>query len=244
MKGVILAGGRGTRLYPLTTVVNKHLLPIYNKPMIYYPIMTLKKAGCTDIFIVTGGKNAGEFMELLKNGKEFGLNSITYSYQENPTGGIADALSLAETFIGNDKFMLILGDNLLFDDFSEDVKDFCKNCHNQARIFIKEVPNPSSFGVAEIDNNNKVISIIEKPKNPVTNWAVIGLYLYDHNVFGIIKHIVPSHRGEMEITDVNMAYVKTGTMTSAVVNGVWLDTGSFDSLHDANTYVAKVNNSQ
>jgi len=239
MKGVILAGGRGTRLYPLTTVVNKHLLPVYNKPMIYYPIETLKKAGCTDILIVTGGKNAGEFLELLKNGKDFGLNSITYSYQENPTGGIADALSLAEPFVGTNKFMLILGDNLLFDDFSEDVIDFCKNGHNQARVFIKQVPNPSSFGVAEV-KDNKVIAIIEKPKTFVSNWAVIGLYLYDYNVFGIIKHIVPSHRGELEITDVNMAYVNTGTLTSSVVNGIWLDTGSFDSLHDANTYVAKM----
>lgn len=238
MKGVVLAGGRGSRLYPITTVINKHLLPIYDRPMIYYPIQTLRDAGCTDILIVTGGQNPGAFLELLKNGeKEFNLNSIMYVYQTSAVGGIADALRLAKPFVGNEKFMMILGDNLILDNFSGYFRDFIDGPPSMAKIFTKEVDNPSSFGVAEIGENGTVTNIIEKPKEPVSNLAVIGVYMYDHNVFGIIENIKPSQRGELEITDVNMAYVRAGKMTSEKITGKWLDTGSFDSLYQANTHI-------
>jgi len=246
MKGVVLAGGKGTRLYPCTLVVNKHLIPIYDKPMIYYPLLTLKEAGCTNILVVTGGKNAGEFMELLKDGKQLGLNSIVYAYQENPTGGIAQALLLAEQFIGKDKFLMILGDNLILEkgqEFKNIIYDFMSNplFNNSAKIFIKEVDNPSAFGVAEINDNNEVINIVEKPKEPKTNKAVIGLYLYDYNVFGIIKTISPSARGELEITDVNMKYVKMNKMSYYNIKNEWLDTGSFESLYLANQVIKSLN---
>jgi glucose-1-phosphate thymidylyltransferase len=246
MKGVILAGGRGTRLFPLTAVVNKHLLPVYDKPMIFYPIQTLCCAGCTDILIVTGGENPGEFMRLLKDGKDlFKLNSIMYVYQSNPTGGIADALKLAEPFIGREKFMMILGDNLVFQDFSNDVNLFLNGPPNLAKIFLKPVDNPSAFGVAILDEKTqKVINIIEKPEIPPSNLAVVGVYLYDHNVFGIIKNMKPSSRGELEITDVNMAYVKSRTMTYGCITSKWLDTGSFDSLFEANAYLHHLNKEQ
>lgn len=238
MKGVVLAGGKGTRLYPCTLVVNKHLLPIYDRPMIYYPIQTLIKAGCKEILIVTGGENPGEFMRLIKNGKEFGLDSVLYSYQENPTGGIADALRLAKTFVGKDKFCVILGDNLILDDLSEHVIKFLKEPEGTAKVFIKEIENPKSFGVAEI-KDSKVINIIEKPSNPPTNFAVIGAYFYDHTVFDVIERVKPSRRGEMEITDVNMDYINKGNLTYAKLNSQWLDTGSFTSLYEANCIIAK-----
>ena len=207
--------------------------------MIFYPIQTLCLAGCTDILIVTGGENPGEFMRLLKDGRDpFKLNSIMYVYQSNPTGGIADALKLAEPFVGREKFMMILGDNLVFQDFSEDVKSFLTGPPNLAKIFLKPVDNPSSFGVAVLDEKDKtLINIIEKPKVAPTNLAVVGVYLYDHNVFGIINNMKPSSRGELEITDVNMAYVKSRTMTYGYITSKWLDTGSFDSLYEANSYL-------
>ena len=237
MKGVVLAGGKGTRLYPCTLVVNKHLLPIYDQPMIYYPIQTLVKAGCKEIMVVTGGENPGEFMKLLKNGKDFGLDSIVYAYQENPTGGIADALRLAKTFVGNDKFCVVLGDNLILDDLSGHFKQFMDQPDGTATIFIKKIENPQSFGVAEI-KNGKVTNIIEKPKDPPTNFAVIGVYLYDSSVFEIISTMQPSKRGELEITDANMAYVKNHLLNYAILDSEWLDTGSFLSLYEANRIIA------
>lgn len=238
MKAVLLAGGRGTRLYPCTLVVNKHLLPIYDKPMIYYPLITLKNAGCTDVLIIVGGENPDAFMKLLKNGQEFGFNSITYAYQCNPTGGIADALSLAEPFIGKEKFLMILGDNLILNqNFDKEfLRFYNESSGGEAHIFIKEVDNPSSFGVAVIEND-KIINIIEKPKTFIGNKAVIGLYMYDYNVFGIIKNIVPSRRGELEITDVNSAYLKAGKLNYSIVTGEWLDTGSFPALYEANQII-------
>lgn len=237
MKGVILAGGRGTRLYPCTLVVNKHLLPIYDQPMVYYPIQTLVKAGCTEIMIVTGGENPGEFMRLLKNGQEFGLQSIYYAYQQNPTGGIADALKLTRSFIGDDKFCVVLGDNLIFDDLSKDFQQFMTEPAGTAKIFIKEIDNPQSFGVAEIFDN-KVTNIIEKPANPPTNYAVIGVYMYDQTVFEIIDTIKPSGRGELEITDVNKEYINRNAITFSKLTDEWLDTGSFASLYHANQIIA------
>lgn len=240
MKGVILAGGEGTRLYPCTIVVNKHLLNIYDKPMIYYPIETLKSAGCTDILIVLGSKSPGEIMQLLGNGKNFGLNSILYAYQEK-SGGIAEALNLAKSFIGKEKFCLILGDNLIFDDLTNHLKTFIDEPFGTAKVFIKEIENPKSFGVAEI-KDDKVINIIEKPSDPKTNYAVVGVYLYDYTVFDIISNMKPSKRGELEITDVNTAYIKTDSLTYAMLNSDWLDTGNFKSLHDANTIMSNLKN--
>ena len=239
MKGVILAGGRGTRLYPCTLVVNKHLLPIYDKPMVYYPIETLVKAGCTEILIVTGGRNPGEFMELLKNGKQFGLESILYAYQDNPVGGIADALKLAKSFVGDEKFCVVLGDNLIIDDLSEHVKEFEKEPEGLAKVFIKKVENPKAFGVAEIDHQGIVTQITEKPQNPKTNYAVIGVYMYDKHVFDIIDQIRPSGRGELEITDVNQKYIEEDALSSAFLSDEWLDTGNFDSLYSANRIIRK-----
>ena len=207
MKGVVLAGGLGTRLFPLTRVTNKHLLPIFDKPMIYYPIETLVHAGIEDILVVTGGNNAGEFLRLLGNGKDFGLRHINYTYQEGE-GGIAEALRLAEYFVDNDKVIVILGDNILERDIKLHVEDFKKQ-KKGAKILLKEVDDPQRFGVAEIDGQ-KVIRIIEKPQVPKTKYAVVGVYMYDSNVFDIIKTLKPSERGELEITDVNNAYIRKG----------------------------------
>lgn len=242
MKAVLLAGGKGTRLYPCTLVVNKHLLPIYDKPMIYYPLETLRNSGCTDVLIIVGGESPDSFMKLLKDGKEFGFNSITYAYQCNPTGGIADALSLAEPFIGKEKFLMILGDNLIINqNFDKEFHNFYNGPSGEAKVFIKEVQNPSSFGVAVI-KDDKIISIIEKPKTFISNKAVIGLYMYDYNVFGIIKNVVASNRGELEITDVNAAYLKAGKLNYSIVTGEWLDTGSFPALYEANQILFNLNN--
>ena len=245
LKGVILAGGRGTRLYPCTSVVNKHLLPIGNKPMIYYPLETLRKAGCLDILIVTGGENPSEIMRLIKDGKHLGFNSVLYAYQEDSVGGIAQALSLAQSFINKDeKFIMILGDNLILNSDQQiltSIQSFLTSTSTsamtgKAHIFLKEVDNASSFGVVELDGSNGLIlNIIEKPLNPPTNKAVIGLYLYDYSVFDVIKNfITPSSRNEMEITDVNMYYVQQKCITFTELTGSWLDTGSFDSLYKAN----------
>jgi glucose-1-phosphate thymidylyltransferase len=236
MKGVILAGGLGTRLMPCTKVTNKHLLPVYNKPMIYYPLRTLVKAGIEDIMIVTGGNYAGDFLRLLGNGSEFGLKDISYTYQEGE-GGIAHALKLAENFADEEKVVVMLGDNIIKDDIKEAVEEFEKQPEG-ARIFLKEVPDPERFGVAEI-RDGRVINIEEKPEKPLTSYAVVGIYMYDNSVFEIINRLKPSERGELEITDVNNEYIKRGTMTYSIIKGWWTDAGTFDSLYRASKLVAE-----
>jgi glucose-1-phosphate thymidylyltransferase len=237
MKGIILAGGLGTRLMPCTKVTNKHLLPVYDKPMIYYPLQTLVNAGLSDIMIVTGGNNAGDFLRLLGNGREFGLKDISYTYQEGE-GGIADALKLAEDFADRDKTVVMLGDNVIESDISGAVKEFNEQKEG-AKIFLKEVDNPERFGVAEV-KDGRVINIMEKPENPISRYAVVGIYMYDRNVFEIIKTLKPSARGELEITDVNNEYIKRGTMTYSILEGWWTDAGtSFESLFRASDLVRK-----
>jgi len=236
VKGIVLAGGLGSRLYPLTKVTNKHLLPIYNKPMIYYPIESLVEAGIKDILIVTGGKNAGDFVRLLGNGREFGLNHINFVYQEGE-GGIAEALGLAEYFIDNDKTVVILGDNIIEGSIKKAVEDFL-NQDKGAKILLKEVENPQRFGVAELDGE-KIIGIEEKPEKPKSNFVVTGIYMYDSYVFDIIKGLEPSERGELEITDVNNAYIEQGTMTYDFLEGWWTDAGTFESLFRANCLIAE-----
>jgi len=235
MKGIILAGGTGSRLDPLTKVTNKHLLPVYDRPMIYYPIQTLVSAGIKDIMIVSGKGHAGQFLELLKSGQEFGAN-FSYGVQEE-AGGIAQALSLCKDFVDNEKIVVILGDNILEDDITGAVKDFTKQ-EKGAKIFLKEVENPKSFGVAEVAGD-KIKGIEEKPKAPKSNLAVIGLYMYDSQVWEVIKTLKPSGRGELEITDVNNFYAQQGTMTFEILKGWWGDGGeSFDSLLRAANLVA------
>ncbi len=236
MKGVILAGGLGTRLYPLTKVTNKHLLPVYDKPMIYYPIQTLINAGIDDILIVTGGNNAGDFLRLLGNGKEFGLKHINYTYQEGE-GGIAQALDLAEFFAAGEKICVVLGDNIIEKNIRRAAESFEKQKEG-AKILLKEVPDPHRFGVPEL-KGDRIIRIEEKPKQPKSKYAVIGIYFYDPDVFGIIKTLKPSHRGELEITDVNNRYIEKGLMTYEILEGWWTDAGTFDSLLRANQLVAQ-----
>lgn len=237
MKGIVLAGGLGTRLHPCTLVVNKHLLPIYNKPMIYYPIETLVKAGCKEILIVSGPA-LGDFARLIGNGNDFGLDSVLYAYQDKPDG-ISGALKLCKSFVGKEKFVVVLGDNILFDDITQYIKDFENEPEGECKLFIKEIENPTSFGVAEI-NEGKITNIIEKPKNPTTKYAVIGLYMYDHHIFDILKDLKPSKRGELEITDVNMDYVKAKKASYAILKTDWLDSGTFCSLFEANRIVAQM----
>jgi glucose-1-phosphate thymidylyltransferase len=237
MKGVVLAGGLGTRLHPLTRVTNKHLLPVYNKPMIHYPLQTLVDAGITDIMVVTGGNHAGEFLKLLGNGKEFGLRHINYTYQEGE-GGIAQALSLAEFFAEGEPICVILGDNLLERSIRATSEAFQKQGRG-ARILLKKVPDPGRFGVAQLDGN-RVIGIEEKPKVPKSNYAVTGVYFYDGEVFEIIRTLKPSGRGELEITDVNNAYIARGTMAYDILEGWWTDAGTFESLLRANNLVAQL----
>jgi glucose-1-phosphate thymidylyltransferase len=236
LKGIILAGGLGKRLYPLTKITNKHLLPVYGKPMIYYPIQTLVDAGISDILIVTGGMHAGEFLRLLGNGKEFGLKHINYTYQEGE-GGIAEALKLAKHFAEDDRIVVILGDNIIEKDIKKAVADFSKQ-PSGAKILLKKVSDPQRFGVAEM-KGDKILGIEEKPKRPKSDYAVTGIYMYDNKVFDIIKTLKPSGRGELEITDVNNAYIKRGELTYSVLNGWWTDAGTFDSLLRANNLVAK-----
>ena len=236
MKGIVLAGGLGTRLYPLTRVTNKHLLPVHDKPMIYYPIQALVNAGITDILIVTGGNNAGDFLKLLGNGKEFGLRHINYTYQEGE-GGIAAALALAEFFADDDKICIILGDNIIEKNIINAVSAFKKQ-KDGAKILLKDVPDPGRFGVPEIHNGN-IIGIEEKPKKPRSGYAVTGIYMYDSTVFDIIKTLRPSDRGEMEITDVNNAYIERGKMTYEILDGWWTDAGTFESLLSASNLVAE-----
>lgn len=239
MKGVILAGGLGTRLRPLTLVTNKHLLPVYDKPMIYYPIDTLVKAGITSILIVTSGPHVGHFLGLLKNGKELGIHHLEYAYQEKPDGGIADALSLAEDFADGEAITVILGDNTTDADISQSVSSF----EEGAFVFLKKVPDPKRFGIAEFDpsDNQKILSIHEKPENPVSDMAVTGLYMYDSNVFDIARKIQPSARGELEITDVNNAYLSEGKLHWAELNGFWADAGTFETLYNVNKYWSEKN---
>ncbi len=236
MKGVVLAGGTGSRLFPLTKITNKHLLPIYEKPMIYYPIETLVDAGIRDILIVTGGRNAGDFLRLLANGKQFGLTHIDYTYQEGE-GGIADALGLAEHFADGQKLCVILGDNIIEKSIRAAVDDFRKQPAG-AKILLKEVPDAERFGVAQI-SGDRIINIEEKPKSPKSNYAVTGIYMYDSSVFDKVRTLVPSKRGELEITDVNNAYISEGSMTFSHLEGWWTDAGTFDSLLRAANLVAQ-----
>ncbi len=236
MKGVVLAGGTGSRLFPLTKITNKHLLPIYDKPMIYYPIQTLVDAGIKEILLVTGGRNSGDFLRLLANGKEFGLKHLNYTYQEGE-GGIADALSLAEHFADGEKICVVLGDNIIEKNIRGAAEDFQKQ-KSGAKILLKEVTDAQRFGVAEIENGH-VISIEEKPEKPKSNYAVTGIYMYDQTVFEKVRELVPSRRGELEITDVNNAYIREGTMTISYLDGWWTDAGTFDSLLRATNLVAK-----
>ena len=236
MKGVVLAGGLGTRLYPLTKVTNKHLLPVYDQPMIYYPIKTLINAGIDDIMIVTGGNSAGDFLRLLGNGKDFGLRHLNYAYQEGE-GGIADALSLVEHFADDEPICVVLGDNII----EGNIRSACENYRSQgggAKILLKKVDDAQRFGVPEIDGD-RVVRIEEKPKEPKSDFAVIGIYFYDATVFNVIKTLVPSDRGELEITDVNNYYIDRGEMTWAELDGWWTDAGTFESLQRASNMVAE-----
>lgn len=230
MKGIILAGGAGTRLSPLTRVTSKQLLPIYNKPMIFYPLETLLQAGIQDILIIVAPDHAGDFLKLLGSGKEFGCK-FSYEIQDKPEG-LAQAFLIGENFIGDDSVTLILGDNLFDDDFSGAVKTF----KSGARVFAKQVNDPERFGIVTFDENKKVVSIVEKPKNPTSNYAVTGIYVYDNTVIAKAKNLKPSARGEIEITDLNNSYLKEGSLDVAFVPGAWLDTGTFESLYEATVF--------
>lgn len=236
MKGIILAGGLGTRLWPLTKVTNKHLLPVYDKPMIFYPLETLVTAGIQDIMVVTGGENAGDFLRLLGNGKSFGLRHLHYAYQEGE-GGIAEALSLAEYFADDDLLCVMLGDNILQHSIHPYVENFQKQ-GNGAKILLKSVPDPQRFGVPEL-LNKQVVKIHEKPSIAPSEYAVTGVYFYDHRVFDIIRSIERSQRGELEITDVNNRYIEWKEMTYDILEGWWTDAGTLDSLLHANNLVAQ-----
>ncbi len=237
MKGVVLAGGLGTRLSPLTRITNKHLLPIYKKPMIYYPIEMLVEAGISDIMLVTGGNNAGDFLRLIGNGRNFGLSHIHYTYQEGE-GGIAEALGLAEDFVEDDKVVVVLGDNILEKGIKRGIETFAQQ-QKGARVFLTEVENPSEYGIAQL-NGDKIARIIEKPQDPPTNLAVVGVYMYPPDVFDIIKTLKPSGRGELEITDVNNAYIQRGELEYELIDGFWIDAGeSHEALLKANVIMAR-----
>lgn len=240
MKGVILAGGLGSRLRPLTKVTNKHLLPVYDKPMIYYPIETLCKAGIKDIMIVTGGNSAGDFLRLLGNGSNFGLKDIYYTYQEGE-GGIADALKLCEHFAEGERIVVVLGDNIVEDDIAPYVRRF-EEQDSGARILLKEVEDPERFGVPELDGE-RIVRIEEKPARPKSHYAVTGIYMYDRRVFDFCRRLKPSARGELEITDVNNAYIREGDLYYDVLDGWWTDAGTFESLHHASNLVARTKRS-
>jgi glucose-1-phosphate thymidylyltransferase len=235
VKGIVLAGGTGSRLFPLTKITNKHLLPIYDKPMICYPIQTLVEAGIRDILLVTGGRNSGDFLRLLANGKQFGLNHLNYTYQEGE-GGIADALALAEHFADGEKICVILGDNIIEGSIRDAVRAF-EAQERGARILLKEVPDAGRFGVAEL-RDGRIVGIEEKPARPKSSYAVTGIYFYDGTVFDKVRTLVPSGRGELEITDVNNAYIREGTMTFSFLEGWWTDAGTFESLLRAANLVA------
>ncbi len=240
MKGIILAGGLGSRLRPLTLVTNKHLLPVYDRPMIHYPIECLLNAGIRDILIVTGGEHAGDFLKLLKNGKHLGLRHLEYAYQEGE-GGIADALKLAEEFSDSGKICVVLGDNIIEGNIRKAAGDFFTQ-RSGAKLLLKQVPDPERFGVARFEGDpprGKIAEIIEKPKAPPSNMAVTGIYFYDNDVFEICKTLKPSGRGELEITDVNNAYLKRGDLTYDMLEGWWTDAGTFESLYRATKFVAE-----
>jgi glucose-1-phosphate thymidylyltransferase len=236
MKGIVLAGGTGSRLFPLTKITNKHLLPIYDKPMIYYPIQTLVDAGIDDIMIVTGGRSSGDFLRLLANGKEFGLSHINYTYQEGE-GGIADALGLAAHFAAGQKICVILGDNIVEKSIRGAVEDF-RQQKCGAKILLKQVDDAERFGVAEF-SGDRIIGIEEKPRQPKSSYAVTGIYLYDESVWDKVRTLKPSARGELEITDVNNAYIREGSMSFAFLDGWWTDAGTFESLLRATNLVAQ-----
>lgn len=236
MKGAILAGGLGTRLYPLTYATNKHLLPVFDRPMVFYPIQTLVQAGITEVIIVTGGPHAGHFLRVLRNGKDLGLKHIEFTYQEKE-GGIAEALALCEDFADGDDLCVILGDNTTDASIGPAVKSFTGG----AKVFLKEVPDPQRFGVPVFDRKNpkKITTILEKPKNPPNNYAVVGLYMYDKTVFKAIKSIKPSARGELEITDVNNWYAERGKLSWDLLGGFWSDAGTFESLFRSSAFWAE-----
>ena len=236
MKGVILAGGLGSRLHPLTKITNKHLLPVHDQPMIYYPIRTLINAGIEDIMIVTGGTSAGDFLRLLGNGKDFGLKHLNYTYQEGE-GGIADALSLVEHFADEEAVCVVLGDNIIEGNIAAAAEEYRKQGRG-AKILLKHVDDPQRFGVPELEGD-KVVRIEEKPSDPKSDFAVIGIYFYDASVFEVIKTLVPSERGELEITDVNNHYIQRGEMTWNELEGWWTDAGTFSSLLKASNLVAE-----
>lgn len=234
MKGVVLAGGLGTRLYPLTYATNKHLLPVFDKPMIYYPIQTLVRAGIKEVIVVTGGPHAGDFLSVLQNGRHLGLKHLEYAYQANE-GGIAEALSLCEDFADGQPITVILGDNTTDSDIGPAVKSF----EAGARIFLKRVPDPERFGVPVFDENGRIIAIEEKPKHPKSDFAVTGLYIYDNRVFEFIRQCKPSERGELEITDVNNLYIQAGALDWVELEGFWSDAGTFESLYRTNKFWAE-----
>lgn len=235
MKGVILAGGLATRLYPLTHATNKHLLPVYDKPMIFYPIQVLLKAGIDEILVVTGGPHAGDFIHVLQNGKELGVKHLEYTYQEKPDGGIADALGLAEDFADGKPITVILGDNTTDADISKGIKGF----KDGALIFLKKVADPQRYGVPVFTKTGKkIIKIEEKPKEPKSDYAVTGFYVYDNHVFDIIKTLKPSERGQLEVTDINNAYLKEGKLRWVELDGFWTDAGTPASLFKANMFWA------
>ncbi len=236
MKGVVLAGGTGTRLNPLTRVTNKHLLPVFDKPMVYYPIQTLVNAGIQEILLVTGGKNAGDFLRLLGNGRPFGLKHLNYTYQEGE-GGIAEALGLAEYFAAGEQICVVLGDNIIENNICHAVETFKKQ-KKGAKVLLKEVEDAQRFGVAEIQDN-RVVGIEEKPAAPKSKYAVIGVYLYDSTVFQKIRRLKPSGRGELEISDVNNFYIQEDKLSYEILDGWWTDAGTFDSLLRANKLVAE-----
>lgn len=236
MKGVILAGGLGTRLLPMTRVTNKHLLPVYDRPMVYYPLQQLVHAGVRDVLVVTGGDSAGDFLKLLRNGHEFGLEYLRFAYQEGE-GGIADALGLAEPFAAGGPVVVILGDNIFQDTLAPAIAAF-RSDPRGAMILLKEVDDPERFGVARVERD-RVVEIIEKPASPPSRLAVTGCYMYDARVFDIIKTLTPSRRGELEITDVNNRYIEWGEMRHRVVRGWWTDAGTVPSLHRAAGLVAQ-----
>lgn len=239
MKGVVLAGGMGTRLLPLTDVTNKHLLPVYDRPMVYFPIECMRAAGIDEIMVVTGGPHAGGFFRLLRNGEQFGLKQMAYAYQEG-AGGIAQALSLAEEFVDGDDVCVILGDNLVGGSIRTAANRF-RHQGSGAKVLLREVPDPERFGVVRFadESQSRIAEIVEKPKNPPTNLAVIGIYFYDNQVFDICRHLKPSARGELEITDVNNAYIARGELSHDLLHGWWIDAGTVDSLLEASALVAR-----
>jgi glucose-1-phosphate thymidylyltransferase len=224
MRGIILSGGSATRLRPCTKVTSKQLLPVYNRPMIYYPLNTLVKAGIKEILIIISPERAGDYLNLLGSGRQFGIK-LTYEIQDKPRG-LAEAFIIGENFIDNDNVTMILGDNIFEDDFTDDIKNF----QSGARVFVKKVPDPERFGVVEINDHNQVISIEEKPLQPKSDLAVTGLYIYDQRVIEVAKQVQPSARGELEIVDLHNWYLQRHELEVSIVNGEWIDAGTFDSL--------------